>query len=184
MQKAGVVAVAAVWLLASCTTHRPPSTGDNAANTHKQPVSSVPVAPKAQAVAIQTNPFAAPDDPSTITYDSGLVTRPIDAAYLPSIDAVAAVEAATRIGFNATQQPGVPSVTLRSVSIGYEGQRAYGWHPARVVIWRGGEPWTTGGVHRSPRPAPAPTNHSHCMYVVVVNAASGRAEDARQLCKR
>jgi hypothetical protein len=75
-------------------------------------------------VNVQTTPFAAPEDPSTITYDSGLVSRPIDPAYLPAIDAVAAVEAATRIGFNAALQPGTPTVTLRSVSIGYEGVKS------------------------------------------------------------
>jgi hypothetical protein len=186
VHKTGSLALAAVWLLASCTTHPSLSTGGKAGSTHDhgqpQPASSVPVGSKARVVDVQTNPFAAPEDPSTVTYSPGLVSQPIDAAYLPEVDAAAAVKAATRIGFNAGLQPGVPTVTLRSVSVGYPGQSTYASHPAWLVIWHGSKPWANGPAGRKSQPAPGPGEVSHCIYVVVVNAVTGKAEDAWQLC--
>ncbi|HEX8093803.1 hypothetical protein [Jatrophihabitans sp.] len=87
-----------------------------------------------------------------------------------------------RIGFNAAYQPGTPTVTLRSISIGYPGQDTYPSHPAWIVIWQGSKPWRTGRADRGSQPA-ASSDDLHCLYLVVVNAATGQAEDARQLCR-
>jgi hypothetical protein len=186
MRKISILAMVAVWLLASCVKHPALSTGGKAVSTqhHAQldSASNLPVAPKTQAVEVHTNSFAAPDDPSTITYDSGLVSQPIDPAYLPPVDAVAAVKAATIIGFNASLQPGTPTVTLRSVSIGYEGQSTFTAHPAWIIIWHGSMPWATGGANRISPPTGKSSDNLNCIYVMAVNAVTGRAEDARQLC--
>jgi hypothetical protein len=135
--------------------------------------------------ALHTNPFDVPDACWQITYDSGLVSRPIAASYVPAVAAEDALLRATVIGFNAAFQPGVPTVVLRSVSVGYDGQDStFAPHAGWMIIWYGGKPRRYGGpVGRAASPVPMHEAAAECIYVVVVDASTGEPQDARQICR-
>lgn len=133
---------------------------------------------------LRTNPFDPPDAGWQITYDSGLVSRPIAASYVPAVSAEDALSCATASGFNAGLQPGAPTVVLRSVSVGYDGQDStFAPHPAWVVIWYGSRPYRHfGRASRAAKPVPTYQAATECIYIVVVDAATGEPQDARQIC--
>jgi hypothetical protein len=134
---------------------------------------------------LHANPFDAPDAAWQITYDSGLVSRPIAVSYVPAVSAEDALRRATAIGFNAALQPGVPTVVLRSVSVGYDGQDStFAPHPGWMIIWYGSKPRRYGGpVGRAASPVPMHEAAAECIYVVVVDASTGEPQDARQICR-
>jgi hypothetical protein len=128
--------------------------------------------PKRGSPRLRTNPFDPPDADWPITYDSDLVSRPLDdPSFVPALTAEEAVRRATDIGFNAALQPGTPTVVLRSVSAGFEGQdRSFAPHPAWVIIWHDSK------LHFHPQ------LDVRCIYLIVVDARTGEPEAVRQVC--
>jgi hypothetical protein len=157
-----------------------PSEGDNADDIR------VP-AWKRRPRILRTNPFEAPDAAGQITYADGLISRPIEGPYVPVVSAEEALRRALEIGFKPALQPGVPTVVLRSVSVGFDtSAAAFAPHPAWVIIWHGSKPRLHG-----PR-APSPEHEARradvqarmrCIYIVVVDATTAEPQDVRKICR-
>lgn len=186
--KAAASLIAVMFVMAGCAAQSTNSAGDTVGPTMpmmgaSSNSSGVPL-DKSRPRGFQANPFDPPDQDARVTYDDGLVSYPIATTYVPNIGASKAVQSALAIGHNSDLQPGTPAVVLRSVSIGFSGQDAtYSPHPAWLVIWYGSRADLHGPVAKSARARAELVDGLECIYVVVVDAWTGEAQDARQLCR-
>jgi hypothetical protein len=129
------------------------------------------------------DPMVDPGSALLIRYDRGLVSRPSDAD--PETSPVSRSEGVARARAAAPpgRAPGDPVVALRSVVVG-DGHDGLGGVPrlAWVAVWFDSPP-DVRGPRRATGSRPKLAASVSCVLVVVVDALSGEALDARQLCQ-
>ncbi len=144
-----------------------------------------PVAAGPKAASVQTSPLARPDTAGRVVYDAGLVSDPVPAGS-PRV-AVSATRAlavaAEQQQFGPDLQPGTPTATLRMVTVGSAGDEpAPTARASWVLTWTGSAAAVRGPVTLSDQDRARIRAATRCVFVVVVDATSAKAVDARQLC--
>lgn len=150
-------------------------------------VSPIPVEPAPSKMVdpkISTNPLDDPRTDSRITYSWNFHSDPLPTP-LPQVAVSkesAEATAARDQFFGDEAQPGTPITVLRMVTLGAydEGRQP---HLAWVLTWQNSEAVVRGGFDTSEADRRALVASRRCVFVIVINAASGEAEEARQSCR-
>jgi hypothetical protein len=132
---------------------------------------------------IKTDPLTRPDSPGRIVYSSELVSEPMPKqAKAARVSKAKALGAADVGQFGPGLQPGTPTATLRMVSLRTPGAAAQAARPSWVLTWAASRPDIKGPATNTAADRRRLAADVQCIFVMVVDADTGVARDARQLC--
>lgn len=138
---------------------------------------------KSQTSKVVANPLDDPRADHRILYSYGLSSDPITGSIVPAVTADDAIKTAAETqNFGDDVQPGAPITVLRMVTVGGPDEEPAPMpHPAWVLTWQHSCAAVRGTF--SAAEAEAIASKTNCVFVVVIDAASGRTEDVRQSCR-
>ena len=124
------------------------------------------------------NPFSPPDSPYRIAYNDQLTSDLVDSNSSVTVTAEQAYrDVLDADGKDDYRRPGTPTETLRTVSVGYEGQGdSFKPHTAWVLTWSNGKAVVGGPASLSADERAKLESTYVCTVVVVVNAVTARVE--------
>jgi hypothetical protein len=133
--------------------------------------------------SLQLNPMADPNSPGIVRYAATLSSSPLPS---PPPHTTVTRDAAIAIAqqgqsFGSQMQPGNPVAALRLVTLS-EGPTELKNQPAWVLTWNGSKPRIMGGPMVTNEQRQEMAAHMKCIFLVIVDANSAEAVDARQIC--
>lgn len=133
---------------------------------------------------VWTDPLDDPHSDSPITYAADFISepvkQPVPAVAVSQRDAEAL--AVRDQYFGEDVQPGSPTTVLRWVTLGVPDEPRTP-HLAWVLTWNDSRVIIRGGISTSFAKKQEMAAKTRCVFIVVINATSGEAEDVRQICR-
>jgi hypothetical protein len=133
----------------------------------------------------ESDPLGDPSSAMRIYYGSQVISDPLPTPPPAiTVDRDEALAIARREqNFGSAAQPGTPAATLRMVTVGLPDEEPTP-HPAWILTWKNSTPQLHGPPSLSAERRAEIIGNTACVFIVVIDASTGSAKYAGQLCRR